>query len=248
MSQLGFTFYPKDWWTSDSFYTLNAYERYIYLELLFMMYDNGGSIKSSKVIVERRLLTTIKDDVWVKITDLMVKDGDQITHQSVNKRLRKVVSNRENGKRGGAPKGNKNAIKQPKQPKKTTQNNPPLEIEIEIEREREREVETEEEGNRGKPPPTQKKFLKPTIEELVDYFSTKNFEKKLNWPAQKILSTAEKFFNFYESKGWMIGKNKMKDWRAAVSGQWLTEKNWNNGTNRQNTGFLAGRDVPTDKL
>lgn len=27
---------------------------------------------------------------------------------------------------------------------------------------------------------------------------------------------AENFINFYESKGWLIGKNKMKDWQAAV--------------------------------
>lgn len=27
---------------------------------------------------------------------------------------------------------------------------------------------------------------------------------------------AESFVSFYESKGWMIGKNKMKDWKAAV--------------------------------
>ena len=27
---------------------------------------------------------------------------------------------------------------------------------------------------------------------------------------------AEAFVNFYESKGWMVGKNKMKDWKAAV--------------------------------
>jgi len=26
----------------------------------------------------------------------------------------------------------------------------------------------------------------------------------------------EKWYNHYEAKGWMIGKNKMKDWRAAV--------------------------------
>jgi len=26
----------------------------------------------------------------------------------------------------------------------------------------------------------------------------------------------DKWYNFYESKGWMIGKNKMKDWQAAV--------------------------------
>jgi hypothetical protein len=24
------------------------------------------------------------------------------------------------------------------------------------------------------------------------------------------------FINFYESKGWMVGKNKMKDWKACV--------------------------------
>lgn len=27
---------------------------------------------------------------------------------------------------------------------------------------------------------------------------------------------AEQFIDFYESKGWMIGKNKMKDWKACV--------------------------------
>ena len=26
----------------------------------------------------------------------------------------------------------------------------------------------------------------------------------------------ESFYNFYKSKGWMIGKNKMKDWQAAI--------------------------------
>lgn len=29
---------------------------------------------------------------------------------------------------------------------------------------------------------------------------------------------ADKFCDFYESKGWMVGKNKMKDWKAAVRG------------------------------
>ena len=28
---------------------------------------------------------------------------------------------------------------------------------------------------------------------------------------------AEQFFNFYESKGWVVGKSPMKNWRAAVS-------------------------------
>ena len=32
-----------------------------------------------------------------------------------------------------------------------------------------------------------------------------------------------KFINFYESKGWMVGKNKMKDWKAAVR-NWRSEE------------------------
>lgn len=139
MAQLGFTFYPKDWWTSDSFYALNPFERYIYLELLFMMYDNEGSIKNDKIKVERRLSTTIKDDVWSKITDLMVKDGDQLTHNSVNKRLSRAISSRENGKKGGRPK---KEIGKPTKPKLETQKNPPLEIEREIEN-KEKEINKE---------------------------------------------------------------------------------------------------------
>lgn len=95
-----------------------------------------------------------------------------------------------------------------------------------------------------KPPHTQKKFIKPSIEELTNFFKEKNFEKKLNWSAQKIEEKAEKFFNFYESKGWMVGKNKMKSWEAAVCGQWLTEKIKTNEKNHS----TIGQTMVFDKL
>ena len=49
-----------------------------------------------------------------------------------------------------------------------------------------------------------KRFVKPSVEELKKYIT----EKRMN-------VDADKFHNFYESKGWLIGKNKMKDWKAA---------------------------------
>lgn len=49
------------------------------------------------------------------------------------------------------------------------------------------------------------RFQKPTIEEIRQYC----LEKSLN-------VDAEQFFNFYESKGWVVGKSPMKNWRAAV--------------------------------
>lgn len=60
-------------------------------------------------------------------------------------------------------------------------------------------------------------FVSPTIEEVKVYCQ----ERKNN-------VDAEAFVNFYESKGWYVGKNKMKDWQAAVR-TW--EKNRKQQTN-----------------
>ena len=48
-------------------------------------------------------------------------------------------------------------------------------------------------------------FHKPTLEEIREYCQSR-----------KNNVDPEQFFNFYEAKGWMIGKSHMKDWRAAV--------------------------------
>lgn len=52
-----------------------------------------------------------------------------------------------------------------------------------------------------------KRFIKPTVEHIEEYMNSRQ---------QRHNFTADKFFNYYESKGWMIGKNKMKDWKAAI--------------------------------
>lgn len=48
-------------------------------------------------------------------------------------------------------------------------------------------------------------FVPPTIEEVKAYCQERN--NNVNPQA---------FIDFYESKGWMIGKNKMKNWKSAV--------------------------------
>ena len=49
------------------------------------------------------------------------------------------------------------------------------------------------------------RFKKPKIEEIAKYC----LERKND-------ISAERFFDYYESKGWMVGKNKMKNWKAGV--------------------------------
>lgn len=48
-------------------------------------------------------------------------------------------------------------------------------------------------------------FVVPKIEEIKKYCSER--KNKIN-PLQ--------FYDYYQSNGWMVGRNKMKDWRAAV--------------------------------
>ena len=63
--------------------------------------------------------------------------------------------------------------------------------------------------------PTSKRFEPPTLNDV--WLELKRL--KVRHPFDQ----GEKFWNFYESKNWMIGKNKMKNWKAAIK-TWNFEK------------------------
>lgn len=80
--------------------------------------------------------------------------------------------------------------------------------------------------NKGADPDNKRgaRFTPPTIKEVDEYIKEKRFSG----------FNGKKFCAFYESKGWMVGKQKMKDWKAAV-------RNWgaNNSTeSKPKLGFL----------
>jgi uncharacterized protein YdaU (DUF1376 family) len=76
-----------------------------------------------------------------------------------------------------------------------------------------------------------KQFIKPTPEELVAHFESKGSNS----------NEAENFFNFYESKGWLVGKTKMKVWRASAT-LWISKNNNKAGFGQQTKSdmLLAG--------
>ena len=65
--------------------------------------------------------------------------------------------------------------------------------------------------NGDKEKPTTKHFVPPTRQEVTAYCEEKGYKVDV-----------ERFVDYYTSNGWMVGKNKMKDWKAAV-------RNWNRG-------------------
>jgi len=73
-----------------------------------------------------------------------------------------------------------------------------------------------------------KKFKKPTIEEIKEYCLQRN--NKIN---------SEYFYDYYESNGWCIGKSKMKDWKAAVRNWESREEKWEKQNNKKHPDTLT---------
>lgn len=68
-------------------------------------------------------------------------------------------------------------------------------------------------------------FTPPTLQEVQEYVSEKGYK-----------IDPERFIDFYQSKGWYVGKNKMKDWKSAV-------RNWSRSQREEPT--TKGRQEKT---
>lgn len=75
------------------------------------------------------------------------------------------------------------------------------------------------------PKGSKKKFEPPSVEEVRAYCSSR-----------RNTVDSQAFVDFYTSKGWMVGKNKMKDWKAAVR-TW--ERNDNRKIGSRNSSFKS---------
>lgn len=91
--------------------------------------------------------------------------------------------------------------------------------EIEIELEKDIKIEKEIHSSAKSTTTKRKRFEKPTLSEIKAYC----IERNNNVDAQH-------FFDYYESNGWKVGKNSMKNWQAAVR-TW--EKNSYTNTTKQ---------------
>ena len=146
------------------------------------------------------------------------------------KRFENGKKGAEYGCKGGAPKGNNNALKAkttPKQPQDKGKTTPNVNDNVNV-----FNVNDNANGNvvREKP----KRFVPPSLQEIEDYC----IERKNNVDAQK-------FFDFYTSKNWMVGSNKMKDWKASV-------RTWENRDKSKYTHPIANynnnaKDLTNDK-
>lgn len=79
-------------------------------------------------------------------------------------------------------------------------------VEIDIEKEKDIEIKKEREIKEKR-----KRFAPPTVDEVEAYAKEKGYTG----------FSAQRFVDYYESKGWVVGRSPMKNWRAAVRG-WVS--------------------------
>ena len=74
--------------------------------------------------------------------------------------------------------------------------------------------------------PKATRFVPPTIEQINEYGSESGYA-----------IDSERFIDYYSSKGWLVGKSKMKDWKASV-------RNWN----RNNKQYLPHKNNRVEEI
>ena len=82
------------------------------------------------------------------------------------------------------------------------------------------------------PPPPKSRFSPPDVETVKSYFAEKGGTE-----AQAI-----RFHAYYESNGWKVGRNPMKNWKAAASGWISRDRDEAKKANApRNRAFMASR-------
>lgn len=124
----------------------------------------------------------------------------------------------QDGKKGGRPKREKPVVTE----KETSgyEKEKPVVIKNEENKKPNVNVNVNDNVNDNKKESIEKssRFLPPTLKDVKDYCIEKGYKN----------IDADRFIDFYSSKGWMVGKNKMKDWKAAV-------RNWTRSQRQEST-------------
>jgi len=182
-----------------------------YLKLLCESVDNSGSLRFSDTIpYSEKMLSTITGTnidivrsamkVFTSLEMIEILDDQTIYMREVEKMIGGESDSAERVRRHRALKEAQslqcNGV--------VTICNTDIDIEKDIDKEQEKEVCADESADT---PQTKqvKRFSKPTVEEVAAYCKERNNNVD-----------PQRFWDFYEAKGWKIGKSPMKDWKACV--------------------------------
>lgn len=139
------------------------------------------------------------------MVDMMLEVVREQVTFDVRSYERKCEANKENGEKGGRPAKPEEPNKTQQNPTKPNSRDSDSDTEIDSEIEPEIGIDSERLRSGESKSRTRKRFTPPTVEEVKAYCFERN--NKVD---------AERFVDYYTANGWKVGKNPMKDWKAAV--------------------------------
>ncbi len=205
-----FLFYPNDYIGGTMGMTFE--EKGAYMELLMLQFHRGH-------MTDHMIGQTI-GRLWDNVKDKFIKDEQG---RFYNSRLDKEKLKRQTfvNSRKNNIKGKNQYSDQIGKGKKRGHTTDHMASHMENENENKDKDRNENEKRGGR-----SKFIKPTVEQVKAYCSEAGNKVDPN-----------RFFDFYESKGWLVGKSPMKDWKAAVR-NW--ERSENGGNNQKHKEIPKG--------
>lgn len=175
-------------------------------------FDNEAALRTLSDEDRGRLLLALLDHAQgreipelspaARIAFLLMASG-------IDRHAKRYTANVANGRKGGAPRGNQNACKTTeKQPNSTeeqakTSEKQPTKTKTKT-KDNDKNIKTTTKDKESIIAAT-RRFSPPAVEEIQAYCKERGNEVD-----------PQRFFDFYESKGWRIGNQPMKDWKAAV--------------------------------
>lgn len=198
-----------------------------YLKLLLESIDHEGELRFSETVpYNEQMLSVITNtnidvvrsamQLFISLNMIDVLDDDTIYMAEVNKLI-------------GCETSGAERVRKHRQNQKLLQCNTDVtkcntEIDIDIEKDTEKEKE-----NNNKP---QKRFVKPTLEEVQAYCQERNNGVD-----------AQKWYDYYTANGWKVGRNPMKDYKASIR-TW--ERNHQNGKLKNNDSKHSSCQYPDE--
>lgn len=155
------------------------------------MYLNDGRILNDPARIERLCNADINfESSWDVVQKKFTEKNGYLTHKRVRKELAKAKKFIQHQRNAGLASA---AARQPRPNRGSAAVQPPMQPN----KTKESKVKQREKSNT---------FVPPTIEEVEECVKQRGYDVD-----------AISFVAHYEANGWLVGRNKMKNWRAAVA-------------------------------
>lgn len=185
-------------WLSGSVQLLDAAEKGTYIDLIAMIWKEGGKLENTKILHRKLRLdnATACDRINSYCDlDILVCENNFLSIKFLDDQIDSYKTT--------CDKNSKNAAK--RWDKETKPMRPDA-------NKKRREEKREEKNIKTKP----KKFIAPTLKEVMEFFKEKGYSE----------SSAVKAFDYYTLGDWIDAKgNQVKNWKQKMNGVWFKDEN-----------------------